>query len=213
MDIYMNLILRTVFVYLLIVIIFRIMGKREIGELSIIDLVVFIMIADIAVISIEEQNEPLFQPLVSMGILVIVQVLSAFFSLRSRKYRKLIDGEPTIIIKNGKINEKEMKKERYNFDDLLMQLREQQIRYISDVEFAILEPTGKLSVLKKEKNKKGHTVGLIVNGQIQEDKLSELNISKEWLLNEIYKRGYKKLEEVSFCSYENGKLHIDKNDL
>ncbi|MFZ2462752.1 MAG: DUF421 domain-containing protein [Caldibacillus thermoamylovorans] len=212
MEIYGIISLRVVVVYLLIVLIFRLMGKREIGELGIIDLVVFIMIADIAVISIERYNESFFKPLLPMGILVLTQIIFSHFSLRSRSFRKLVDGEPTIIIKDGKIIEKQMKKQRYNFDDLLMQLRENNIRYISDVEFAILEPTGKLSVIKKEKNKTGYTVGLIIDGELQEEKLLELNLNKEWLYDELNKRGIKNLKEISFCSYENGKLYIDKNN-
>ncbi|MEN0649936.1 DUF421 domain-containing protein [Caldifermentibacillus hisashii] len=212
MEIYGIISLRVVVVYLLIVLIFRLMGKREIGELGIIDLVVFIMIADIAVIAIERYNESFFKPLLPMGILVLIQVIFSQFSLRSRNFRKLVDGEPIIIIKDGKIIEKQMKKQRYNFDDLLMQLRENNIRYISDVEFAILEPTGKLSVIKKEKNKTGYTVGLIIDGELQEEKLSELNLNKEWLYDELNKRGIKNLKEISFCSYENGKLYIDKNN-
>jgi uncharacterized membrane protein YcaP (DUF421 family) len=210
MEVYGIISLRVVVVYLLIVLIFRLMGKREIGELGVIDLVVFIMIADIAVIAIERYNESFFKPILPMGILVLIQIIFSHLSLRSRNFRKLVDGEPSIIIKDGKILEKQMKKQRYNFDDLLMQLRENNIRYISDVEFAILEPTGKLSVIKKEKNKTGYTVGLIIDGELQEEKLSELNLNKEWLYDELNKRGIKNLKEISFCSYENGKLYIDK---
>lgn len=212
MVIYGIISLRIVVVYLLIVLIFRLMGKREIGELGIIDLVVFIMIADIAVIAIERYNESFFKPMLPMGILVLIQIIFSHLSVKSRNFRKLVDGEPSIIIKDGKILEKQMKKQRYNFDDLLMQLRENNIRYISDVEFAILEPTGKLSVIKKEKNKTGYTVGLIIDGELQEEKLSELNLNKEWLYDELNKRGIKNLKEISFCSYENGKLYIDKNN-
>ncbi|CEE02148.1 hypothetical protein BT1A1_2327 [Caldibacillus thermoamylovorans] len=210
MEIYGIISLRVVVVYLLIILIFRLMGKREIGELGVIDLVVFIMIADIAVIAIERYNESFFKPILPMGILVLIQIIFSHLSLRSRNFRKLVDGEPSIIIKDGKILEKQMKKQRYNFDDLLMQLRENNIRYISDVEYAILEPTGKLSVIKKEKNKTCYTVGLIIDGELQEEKLSELNLNKEWLYDELNKRGIKNLKEISFCSYENGKLYIDK---
>lgn len=212
MEVYGIISLRVVVVYLLIVLIFRLTGKREIGELGIIDLVVFIMIGELAVIAIERYNESFFKPMLSMGILFLIQIIFSHLSLRSRNFRKLVDGEPSIIIKDGKILEKQMKKQRYDFDDLLMQLRKNNIRYISDVEFAILEPTGKLSVIKKEKNKTGYTVGLIIDGELQEEKLLELNLNKEWLYDELNKRGIKNLKEISFCSYENGKLYIDKNN-
>ncbi len=212
MEVYGIISLRVVVVYLLIVLIFRLTGKREIGELGIIDLVVFIMIGELAVIAIERYNESFFKPMLSMGILFLIQIIFSHLSLRSRNFRKLVDGEPSIIIKDGKILEKQMKKQRYDFDDLLMQLRKNNIRYISDVEFAILESTGKLSVIKKEKNKTGYTVGLIIDGELQEEKLLELNLNKEWLYDELNKRGIKNLKEISFCSYENGKLYIDKNN-
>lgn len=212
MEVYGIISLRVVVVYLLIVLIFRLTGKREIGELGITDLVVFIMIGELAVIAIERYNESFFKPMLSMGILFLIQIIFSHLSLRSRNFRKLVDGEPSIIIKDGKILEKQMKKQRYDFDDLLMQLRKNNIRYISDVEFAILESTGKLTVIKKEKNKTGYTVGLIIDGELQEEKLLELNLNKEWLYDELNKRGIKNLKEISFCSYENGKLYIDKNN-
>lgn len=113
-----------------------------------------------------------------------------------------------MIIKKGKIDEREMKKQRYNFDDLLMQLREKDIRNIKDVEYAILEPSGKLSVFKYEKDK-GVTIPLILEGKIQEEKLSELNLPKEWLLTELAKKGIIDIKNISFCSYQNGELYID----
>lgn len=212
MEIYGLIALRTLIVYVLIILIFRLMGKREIGELGIIDLVVFIMMADISVIAIEKYDESFLRTILPVAILVVIQIVSAFISLKSRKFRRLVDGEPAIIIKNGKINEKQMKKQRYNFDDLLMQLREKQIRNISDVDYAILEPTGKLSVFTKEKDEAGFTVGLIIDGELQEDKLTALNLTKEWLFKELNKQGYTNIKQISLCDYHNGKLYIDKKE-
>ena len=130
------------------------MGKREIGELSILDLVVFIMLGDIAVIAIEKYNNPFFHIILPMIILLFLQVILSFVSLKSSKFRKILDGTPSIIINNGKIDEKVMRKQRYNFDDLLTQLREQGIIDVNEVHFAILETSGKLSVIKNEANKK-----------------------------------------------------------
>lgn len=184
------------------------MGKREIGELGIVDLVVFVMIAEMAAIAIENYNESFSQYLIPIFLLVILQVIFSFISLKSRKFRKLVDGEPSMIIKRGKIDEKEMKRQRYNFDDLMMQLREKDIRNIKDVEYAILEPTGKLSVFKYE-NETGFTIPLILEGKIQKDKLRELNLSEEWLYNELAKKNIIDINKISFCSYQNGELYID----
>ena len=143
---------RTLISYLLIIIIFRLMGKREIGELGILDLVVFIMLGDIAVVAIEKYKNPFLHTLTPMFVLLLLQLVLSFISLKSSKFRKLLDGQPSIIMNNGKIDEKVMRKQRYNFDDLLTQLREQGIIDLNEVQFAILESTGKLSVIKKEQN-------------------------------------------------------------
>lgn len=141
---------RTIVLYFIILVIFRLMGKREIGELSILDLVVSIMIAEIAVLAIENVKDKLLHTIVPIVVLMIIQVSLAFISLKSQKIRQLLDGKPTIIIKQGKIDERAMRSQRYNFDDLLMQLRENNIDRISDVSYAILESSGKLSIVKRK---------------------------------------------------------------
>lgn len=142
----------TLLMYFLIFLSMRIMGKREIGKLSLFDLTISILIAEIAVFVIEDIKRPLYDGLVPMATLVLTQVILAHFSLKSRKLRLLIDGKPSILIANGKIQRSEMRKLRYNIDDLLLQLRGQNIANPADVEFAILEPTGQLTVIEKNKD-------------------------------------------------------------
>ncbi|GJM75108.1 hypothetical protein HMSSN036_73240 [Paenibacillus macerans] len=114
---------RTVLMYITVFVVMRIMGKREVGKLSIFDLVISIMIADIAVFALEDVNKPLYEGIVPMATLVLIQIGMAMLSLRYRKLRVWLDGKPSVIIHNGKINREEMRKQRYNLDDLLMQLR------------------------------------------------------------------------------------------
>ncbi|KWX76955.1 DUF421 domain-containing protein [Paenibacillus jilunlii] len=144
-------ILMTVLMYIFIFLCMRIMGKREIGKLSVFDLTISIMIAEIAIFSIEDIERPIYDGLVPMATLVLIQVLVAQFSLKSRKLRLLIDGKPSILISNGKLHRGEMRKQRYNIDDLLLQLRGQNIDSPADVEFAILETSGQLTVIEKNK--------------------------------------------------------------
>src|SRR4051794_30987653 len=160
------MIVRTLFLYILILMIFRFMGKREIGELSVFDLVVNIMIAEIAVMAIEETTIKMFNSVASIILLMIIQITLARLSLKSKKFRDIVDGSPTIIINKGKIDEKAMRAQRYNFDDLLQQLREKNVSNISDVEFAILEPSGKLSILEKNGIEDDITLPLIIDGKI-----------------------------------------------
>lgn len=117
-----RVIVKTMISYGIILFIFRIMGKREIGELSIIDIVVYLMMAELAVLAIEQPDTPFINAILPMFVLMGIQMITAFISLKSKKFRDLLEGEPVIIIKNGKIDEEEMKKQRYNFDDLFLQL-------------------------------------------------------------------------------------------
>lgn len=144
------LIFRTVLMYGVTFITMRIMGKREIGKLSIFDLVISIMIAEIAVLALEDVNKPLYDGLIPIAVLVIIQVGLAYWGLKSRKVRLLADGRPSIIVSQGNLHRKEMSKLRYNLDDLMQQLRGKDIASLADVEFAILETSGQLTVIPKD---------------------------------------------------------------
>lgn len=213
-----TVILRTLFLYLLIVIIFRLMGKREIGELSLLDLVVFIMIGEMAVTAIEKPDKPLFISILPMVLLLFIQLTLAFLSLKSQKVRDTIDGQPSLIIDQGQINEEEMRRQRYNIDDLLTQLREKDIKNVADVEFAILETTGKLSVFEKDKyNQTDQAYNLpfplIKDGRVQEDQLKRIHKTNLWLRQELRKVGHKDLKKITYCSIDdNGKLFVDVKD-
>ncbi|MFC0270131.1 DUF421 domain-containing protein [Metabacillus herbersteinensis] len=215
MEIYLTIVARTIFLYFLVLVIFRLMGKREIGELSILDLVVFIMIAEMAVTAIEDTKDPLIHTVIPMVLLMGTQILLAFLSLKNQNIRKLIDGKPTIIIDRGKIDEHAMRTQRYNFDDLMTQLRDKNIKNVGDVEFAILESSGKLSVVEKEKNQKIQPelqMPLIVDGLIREEGLHHLGKTNFWLRQELRKIGYNDIKKISLCSYGKGIFFIDIKD-
>ncbi|MBU5355470.1 YetF domain-containing protein [Paenibacillus silvae] len=145
-------IFRTILMYFLVYCAIRIMGKREIGKLSMFDLVVSIMLAEMAAFVIEDIKKPLSHGIAPMLTVIVMQVGMAYLGLKSRRLRLMIDGKPTVIISKGKLHRDEMKKQRYNLDDLLQQLREQNIDSIEDVDFALLETTGKLTVFPKDQS-------------------------------------------------------------
>ncbi|WP_341539790.1 DUF421 domain-containing protein [Scopulibacillus darangshiensis] len=215
-----TVILRTIFLYVIILVTFRLMGKREIGQLSVVDFVVSIMIAELAVVSIEDPDKPLWMGIVPIGLLIVIQLLLAFVSLKSNPLRHIIDGRPATIIKKGKIDEHEMRKQRYNFDDLLTQLREQNVKNISDVEFAVLEPTGNLSVLKTDQgNQKDQEkeedmpFPLILDGKVQEGNLDKIDKTPLWLRQELRKLGFRDIKEISYCILDShGTFYIDLKD-
>ena len=217
MEDYLSSGLRTLFVYLFILLLFRLMGKREVGELSVLDLVVSIMIGDIAVLALEGKDKPFLETIFPMLVLALVQIALAFFSLKSVRFRYLMDGQPQIIINQGKIDERVMRRQRYNFNDLLTQLREQGISDLNEVQFAILESSGKLSVIKNSQGKKSKGLEtpypLIIDGQIQENNLAYIGKDKYWLLQQLKRHGDFKLEEVSICGFINGQLYIDKKEV
>ncbi len=146
-----SLLLRTVVTYLLVFTVMRLMGKREIGKMSVFDLVISIVIAEIAVFLIDDPSRSYWHAVIPMVTLMVMQIVIAIITMRFRGLRLFFDGKPTIIIAKGKLNREAMRKQRYNLDDLMLQLRENKIASVGDVEFAILETSGKLSVVPKEK--------------------------------------------------------------
>ena len=205
--------LRTILMYFVILAIFRLMGKREIGELSLLDLVVYVMLAEMAVFVIEEPKRELWEGLVPMVVLTIIQFILAYVTFKNRKLRLLLSGKPSIVITKGKIDEKVMKRLRYNFDDLMMQLREQGVYNLTEVEYAILETSGKMSVIKKKDAKETPlSLPLVLDGEIIEDNLYDLGATREWLLKELEIRGYGAISSISYCSFDKGIFRVDLKD-
>lgn len=197
-------IFRTVFLYVLILVVLRVMGKREVGELSVIDVVVFIIMAEVAAMALESPEKKLFISIVPILILLVIQLVSSFISLKSKKFRDLVDGDPSVMIRDGKIIEDEMRRQRYNLDDLFQQLREQQIGSIHDVTFAFLEPSGNLSVFTKEETQP--VLALISDGVVQNRHIEIIGKTEEWLRQELKEQGVNKVEHVFYCSYEGNKI-------
>lgn len=204
---------RTLFFYFFIFIIYRIMGKREVGQLGIIDLIVSILIAELVVISIENYDKSMIVSLVPIVTLTFLQIILAFLTLRKPKFRNFLDGNPSVIIKNGKVNYKEMMRQKYNLDDLLVQMREKGYRSIEEIEYAILENNGTLSVFNNKKEKTPLPLPLILDSNIQEDTLKLLGKKQEWVYD-ILRRKNITLEEVFYAFYKDRNIFIiKKSDL
>ena len=208
---YLLILLKTLFFYFAIVLFYRFMGKREVGELGIIDLIVSILIAELAAISIEKYNTNIFLMLLPITLLVILQIVLAKISLKSDKLRSMLDGDASVIIDNGKVNFKEMIKQRYNLEDLLTQLRAKEVKSIEEVEYAILETSGKLSVFTKDANNSGpYPLPLILDGKIQKMTLKRIRRKEKWLY-ELLETKKVKLDDVFYAFYKDNQLFIIKN--
>ena len=207
---YFIVLTRTVIFYILITIIYRFMGKREIGQLGTVDLTVSILIAELIAISIDNREESIFLSIFPILLLVFIQIFVSYTSLKSSKIRSIFDGNPSVIINRGKINFKEMVKQRYNLDDLLTQLREQHIRTIEEVDYAILETSGKLSVFHKNNELFGtYPLPLILDGIIDYDTLRQIKKDSLWLSKTLINEQVL-LEDVFYGFYKNKKLYIIK---
>lgn len=206
---YLSIILRTIFMYFFIILVYRIMGKKEVGQLSIVDLIVSILIAELVAIAIEGKRNILIA-VVPISMLVVIQILISYISLKSVKIRYLIDGRPTVIIKNGKLNFTEMAKIRYSLDDLITQLRLQGIKSIEKIKYAILENNGNLSVFSDNND---YPMPIILDGVIDYQVLKEIDKDYKWLDN-LLKNKNLLLKNVFYAFYTNKKLFIiEKKDL
>ena len=208
-----TVIYRTIFFYFFVLVAYRIMGKREIGQLGVIDLIVSILIAELVAISIENHKDPMYLTILPITLLVLLEIIFGFISMKSRSFRTLFDGKPSLIICNGKINYKEMVKQRYTLDDLLISLRQHSIKDIESVEYAFLEPNGKLSIFKYNpfKLKSSFPMPIILDGEIQEKSLKYIHKNKTWLNNELNKKNIL-LENIFYAFYKNKKIYIINKD-
>ena len=201
---YLDIIIKTTILYIFIIIVYRIMGKKEVGQLGIVDLIVSILIAELAAISIEQSDSSVLISIVPILVLVFIQIFFNYIGVKSDWFRKLIDGNPTIIIKEGKIKFKEMTKIRYSLDDLITQLREQGIKSIEEVDYAILENDGKLSVFQKCNDL---PMPIIVDGVINYEVLREINKNKNWVMKLLQEKNLN-LSDIFYAFYKKHKTFI-----
>lgn len=198
------IILKTLILYIFILVSYRIMGKKEIGELNIIDFIVTILIAELAAISIEEEKINILKSIVPITSLVIVQITFSYISMKSNRFRDFIDGKPSVIIKKGKLVFSQMSKLKYTLDDLLCQLREKGIKNIEEVDYAILENNGQLSVFQ---NTKDYPIPIIKDGIINYEVLKEIGVDKYWLSNFLLKNNLE-LDDIFYAFYKRNKTYI-----
>jgi len=212
---------RTLILFAIVVVTMRVMGKRQIGELQPFELAVAILISDLAAVPMQNTGIPLLNGIIPILTLLIGQMALSFISLKSIKARGVICGKPRILIANGKIQEDELRKEMFTLSDLLEQLRIKNTPNIADVEFAILETNGQLSVIPKSQkravnsedlnistNYEGLPLDLIVDGNINYTNLEKIHLDKAWLLDELKKFGIDNPDIVLFASIDSqGKLY------
>ena len=183
------------------------MGSREISQLSIFDFVVNLVIADVAATGIV-QEEYWADSLGGLLVLVLLQILVAKTQVKFPKVRGKLDGEPSLIIKNGRVDYEELTRIRIQLDELILLLRQHNVASIDEVQYAVLENNGKMSVFEKKLPTKIFPLPLIVSGEIKLQALKSLGRDKEWLLKEIDQQQLPKVEEIKYLFYEKDKLTL-----
>lgn len=219
-------IVRTLILYLVVIVALRLMGKREIGQLQPFELVVILMISELAAVPSENVGIPLLSGIIPILVLLSASLTLAWISLKSEKARDIICGKPSILINRGKISEKELKKNCYNISDLLEELRLNNVPNIADVEYAILENNGQVSVITKAQKRpaipedfnikppyEGLPATIIIDGKLKKDSLQQSNKDLPWLKGELEKRNIKQFEDVLFASLDSsGNLFLQEKE-
>jgi uncharacterized membrane protein YcaP (DUF421 family) len=213
-------IFRAVVLYAMVLLLFRLMGKRTLGEMQPHDFVIVISIAEIIGEPLAEPKEvQMTAPIVAIITLALTQVALAYAALKSKTVRYLVEGKATLIVKNGQAIPQNMARMKYNMDDLTEHLRMKGLRSVVDVEFAYLEPNGTLSVILKKTAEPvtprflGETasVPLIHDGRLDRDKLRDAGISLDHLRGMLAARGIGSIADVEMAYLDpTGRLRVEK---
>ncbi|MGN1410830.1 MAG: DUF421 domain-containing protein [Eubacteriales bacterium] len=211
--------IRTIIIYFALLLTLRFMGKRQIGELRVSELIITLLLSEIAVQPITDRNKPILYALIPILLLLAVEVIVSFLLLKSNLFKKLFYGSPTILVKRGKLLQKELKRNRIEADELISELRQKGFAKLDDIYYVVLEENGKLSVFPKAKNAPAtpEDLGLnpseigvdhliIIDGYILRDRLSEIGWDERRLDDEIKRSGLRLEEIFIMTADDSGKV-------
>lgn len=201
-----TVLIRTLIIYLVFIITIRLMGKRQVGELEISELVITFMISELATMPIQNPTIPLSYAVIPIIVLVVGEIVFSFLITKSKLLKKLIVGNPSYIIKKGKLNQGELSRLRMGLSELLYELRLKDIDNISNVDYAILEENGKLSVFEKDKSKLSHAI--IIDGDIVKSNLELICKDEEWVLSYLERHKIDLKNVFLLCASEDLSINI-----
>lgn len=220
---YATVLIRTVLAFVTLFVVARLLGKQQLSQLTFYEYITGITMGDIAAsIAIDAGRSPLYYMLALVAF-AILTLGTGVITEKSRPLRKLIEGEPVVLVHNGKILEHNMAKSGYNMENLMMQLRERDAFDIREVEFAIAETDGYLTVLKKSQNRpvtpadlgidtkyEGIPSEIIVDGQVIHQNLKQNHLDEAWLIARLQSMGYNSPQEIPYASLDSeGNLYVD----
>lgn len=207
---------RSIIIYVIVLIVMRLMGKREIGQMQPFELAISIMIADLASIPMSDIGIPIFNGIIPILGLLVMHLIISVLNIKSSKIREIICGKPTILIYQGRIDELKMKKERFTLNELEEKLRSNNVMDIGDVEFAILETSGDISVIQKPNKRtttpedfnimpdyEGISYNLVMDGKVMTENLKKIGKNYDWLKKQTQK--FQMMPEEALIVTINGK--------
>lgn len=203
------MVIRTIIIYILLNISLRIMGKRQLGELDVSELVSTLLISEIVAIPIDDTDIPLMNAIIPVLLLLSMEIITSTLKNKSERLKRRIEGEPTYIIYKGRLIQKNLRESRISVNELLSELRIQGAASISEVSYAVLEQNGNLSVVKSGENLE-HSV--VIDGEIIEKTLAALGYDERWLKKRLGARGVKQSEVMLMTVDDNGEINIIKKD-
>ncbi len=206
----LTLIIRSVIIYFLVLIVFRLMGKRQLGQMQPFELVLTLILADIATIPMTEMSVPLLHGIVPLLTLLIIHYLLTLFSMFFPKFSSFLSGKPVIVIDQNGLNYKNIKSLNMTIDDIFEALRSAGCFNIEDVLYAIMETNGKISVMTKAETPEQNIFPLVIisEGKIKEDNVSHLKTSKQTILDFIKSKNYSLKKIIILTLDKNGKMYI-----
>ncbi len=210
---YIEIFIESFGTYILLVLMIRFLGKKEMSKLSVSDLIVFLIISELMTISIGNENVNFLQAALAVLVIVFMDKLFTLISLKSPFFKKMVEGHPTFIVFQGKLNQKKMASLKYSVDDLCHHLREQGIGSLSEVDFAVLETDGQLSVIETKNSEVKAPAAIISDGQINYEILQLMNRDENWLIKKLKEAGIHDYHEVFYCVVEKERLFVIKKRL
>ena len=207
--------IRTIIIYFVVLLVMRLMGKSEISQFQPFEFVIAIMIADLAIIPMQNPGISLVNGIICIMALLIAHIIISTISIKSKKAQRITSGYPSILINKGKINMKELEKQNVTINELQERLRQGNYPYIEEVYYAILEPSGELSIIEKEnkeydnsndKRERGLQISLVINKQIDKDNLKRIGKNEKWLSDTLDNLKLKLKDIILLCIDERDKI-------
>ncbi|MBP2662971.1 MAG: putative rane protein [Firmicutes bacterium] len=223
MSIVVVVMIRSFTAFFILLLFVRLMGKQQVAQLTFFDYVVGITIGSIASTLSVQANENLLSTSAGLATWTVLAILLAYLSMHNMQLRKILDGQPTVVIENGKILEANLRQIRIPTEELLSELRTLGVFNIADIEFAMFEPSGKISIQKKSQKQPltpsdlnvptqydGLPTNLVMDGVLLESSLKSLNLTKAWLHFQLGKKNIQDVSEISLAQLDTkGNLFID----